>query len=162
MKKSIFNIEQEYVELAETIIDSGGELTPEQETALAINRESLEVKAVQYGYVIKDLKNDLENIKKEMDRLSELKSSREKLMARLKDTVSQAMQLYGIEKIEVGFMKIKFLSSTSVLITDEDAVPDKYKKVVKTVSKTIVGEALKQGIEVAGAELSHNKNIQFG
>lgn len=163
MKQSIYAIEKEYLELAESIIDNGGEVTEEQEQALALNKETLEVKSVKYGYVIKDIENDLVAIDSEISRLQALKTSRTNLISKLKDTVSQAMILYGIEEIKLQNLKINFRKSTSVSIVDEDKIPDHFKttKEVTTISKKEIGDALKRGEEVEGAYLSNNRNIQF-
>ena len=163
MKQSIYNIEQEYLQLAEEIIENGGEVTPEQEQALALNKDTLEVKSVKYGYVIKDVENDLVAIDAEIKRLEALKSSRVNLIAKLKDTVSQAMDLYGIEEIKMQNLKINFRSSQSTEITDETLIPAKYKKSVTTVtiSKNDLLADLKLGVKIEGAELKKNKNIQF-
>lgn len=163
MGQSIYNIEKTYTDLVEQIIEAGGEITEEQEQALAINKETLEVKAVKYGYVIKDIDNDIDAIDAEIKRLSELKSVRSNLKQRLKDTVSQAMILYGIEEIKLQNLKINFRKSTSVSIYDENAIPEEFKttKEVTSISKTEIAKVLKAGGVVEGATLDENKNIQF-
>lgn len=163
MKQSIYNIEQQYLQLAEQIIESGGEVTEEQEQALAINKQDLQVKAVNYGYVIMDIENDMVAIDAEIKRLQELKSVRSNLITKLKDTVHKAMTMYDIDEIKLNNLKINFRKSTSVEIYDESKIPDEYRttKEVTTISKKDIGEALKKGFEVEGAHLSHNKNLQI-
>lgn len=163
MGQSIYNIEQEYLSLAEAIIENGGEVTPEQETQLAINKESLEVKSVRYGYVIKDTKNDIEAIDAEIKRLQGLKQSRLTLIDKLEQTVSTAMDLYGITEIKMQNLKISFYPSTSSEIIDEKLIPAKYKKKVVTVTldkKAILAD-LRAKKKVKGAVLKNNKTIQF-
>lgn len=161
--KSIYNIESQYLELAEAILDAGGEVTEEQEKALAINKEELQVKAVKYGYIIKDIEHDIDGIDAEIKRLSELKSVRSNLITRLKDTVHKAMIMYGIDEIQLQNLKINFRKSTYVSIYDETKIPDEYKTVkeVVSISKKDIGEALKKGFEVEGATLDHNLNLQI-
>lgn len=160
---NIYNIEKKYMDLADAIIDQDGVPTPEQETAMALNREELEIKAVNYGYVMKRAQDEADAIDQEIKRLYEMKQSRQKLISRIKETVADAMILYDIEKIEMRNLKISFRSSTSVEITDIKQIPDQYKreKIEVSISKIEIGNDLKAGIDVPGAYLSKNKNIQF-
>lgn len=161
--KSIYNIEAEYMELAEAIINNDGEITEEQEKSLAINREELEVKSVKYGYVIKDVENEIEAIDGEIKRLNQLKSVRSNLIEKLKDTIHNAMRMYDIDEIKLQNLKINFRKSTSVSIMDENLIPEKYKttKEVTSISKKEIADDLKAGVDVQGAYLSHNQNLQI-
>lgn len=163
MSKSIYNIQKEYIELVDSILDNGGEMSPEQEFALAINKEEIEVKAAQYAFVIKDIDNDISAIDAEIDRLKELKRIKTNVIERLKKIASDAMKLYGIEKISLPSIKISFRKSSSVNIFDEESIPEEYKvkKEVVTISKTKIGEAIKAGVEVPGANIVHDQHIQF-
>lgn len=163
MKVSIYNIEKEYLELAEQIIEAGGEVTPELETALAINKESLEVKAVKYGYVKKDIEDDIKSIDDEIKRLQALKSSRVNTIAKLEEAVKTAMKLYGINEIKMQNLKIWFKASEAVKIEDETLIPAKYKvkKVEYTISKKLILTDLKAKKKVKGASLDKRDNIQF-
>jgi hypothetical protein len=105
---NIYKIEQDYLELSNQIIEAGGELTPEIETALAINKEQLQAKGINYGYVIKSLESDVTAIDEEIKRLNALKSSRNKTVDLLKSTIKQAMQLYQIEELKTPTLKINF------------------------------------------------------
>lgn len=163
MKVSIYNLEAEYLQLAEQIIENGGEVTPELEQALAINKESLEVKAVKYGYVKKDIENDIKSIDEEIKRLQALKSSRVNTIARLEETVKTAMKLYQIDEIKMQNLKIWFKASEAVKIEDESLIPAKYKKktVIYTISKKDILADLKAKKKVKGASLDKRDNIQF-
>lgn len=163
MKLNLYNIEKEYLDLAEQIIENGGEVTPELETALAINKESLEIKAVKYGFVKKDLENDIESIDSEIQRLQALKSSRVNTIAKLEEAVKTAMKLYGMTEIKMQNLKIWFKPSEAVKIEDEKLIPAKYKvkKVEYTISKKAILADLKAEKKVKGASLDKRDNIQF-
>ena len=163
MSKSIYNIEREYLEIAEILQDNGGELTEELETALAINKDELSVKAANYGYVIKSILDSNDSIDSELARLTALKTAGTKSIDRLKHAVHTAMDLYGIEEIKMNNIKINFRKSTSVVIENEGLIPLLYQKeeVKTTIKKKEVGDALKAGIEVPGASLLNNKNLQI-
>ena len=163
MKLKLYTIQQEYIALAESIIDSDGEVTPEQETALQINKEQLETKGQCYGFIIKDLENDIGVIDGEIKRLSVLKSSRNKTIERLKDTLTNAMNLYEIEKIETPTLKISFRKSESIEVENVDLLNETFvsTKIVKTADKIMIKAFIKDGGEVVGAVLKQNKNIQI-
>jgi hypothetical protein len=159
---NIYQIEQEYLVLSNDIIEAGGEITPELETALAINKEQLQNKGINYGYVIKPLENDISTIEEEIKRLNALKSSRTKTTELLKSTIKQAMQLYGIEELKTPTLKINFRKSESVEV-DDTILNENYfnHKVVSTPDKTRIKEAIKSGAEVVGAVLNVNFNLQI-
>jgi hypothetical protein len=163
MKIQLYKIEQEYMVLADSIIENGGELTTEMETALMINREQLETKGNCYGYIIKDLESEIDVIDAEIKRLNEFKKSRVKTVDRLKENLSNAMQLFDIEKLESATLKIGFRKSESVEIENEALLSDEYvvTKVTTQPDKAKIKEAIKQGVEVMGAVLKQNKNLQI-
>ena len=162
---NIFKIEREYRELAEQIIEAGGEVDEQTEQALAINKDSLQLKAVQYAMVIKDNDNTVDAIDKEIKRLTALKTAVTNTNERLKDTVHKAMDLYEITEIKGSNFKISFRESKSLEILDESVVPEKWKvsKTVTTVTipKAPITAAWKAGEVVPGTNLATNKNLQI-
>lgn len=142
---------------------NGGEVDPDTETALRINRENLETKAVNYGVVCKELDSQISIIEEEINRLSDLKKVRSKTSERLKITMSAAMQSYGIEKIETPIMKISFRKSEFIEIEDIALINKKFinEKTIVTADKNAIKAAIKAGDEVVGAILKINKNIQI-
>jgi hypothetical protein len=159
---NIYQIEQEFLSISNDIIEAGGELTPEIEIALAINKEQLQNKGINYGYVIKSLESDISTIDEEIKRLNALKQSRSKTSELLKNTIKQAMQLYGIEELKTPTLKINFRKSESVEV-DPDMVLDMYCnfKTVKTPDKAKIKEIIKSGDAVFGAVLNINWNLQI-
>jgi len=159
---NIYNIQQDYLSLTNEIIEAGGEITPEIENALAINKQELQNKGISYGYVIKSLESDISTIDEEIKRLNALKQSRNKTIDLLKETVKNAMQLYGIEELKTPTLKINFRKSESVEV-DPDAVLDMYCnfKTVKTPDKAMIKQVIKSGDAVFGACLNVNYNLQI-
>jgi len=160
---NIYQIEKEYLELANQLIESGGECSPELELQLTINQEQLEQKARGYGFVVKQMESDVSIIDAEIKRLGELKKARLKTIERLETTVANAMQLYQINRLETPTLKISFRKSESVEIDDESAISFAYlkEKITYTIDKTAIKEAIKKGEVVAGARLQINQNIQI-
>lgn len=163
MKLSLYQIEQEYLQLAEILISNGGETTEELETALAINKENLETKATNYGFVCKELDAHNAIIKGEIDRLKALMTAREKTADKLRSNISAAMQLYGFEKIESPVMKLSFRKSETVEFDDSAAIPAKFitEKVTESIDKTAIKAAIKSGEAVPGAYIKEHQNLQI-
>jgi hypothetical protein len=160
---NIYQIKNEYQLIISEVINNEGEITPELETALTINKEQLQSKAVDYSYVIKQLDSDCEQIDAELKRLQQLKKVRTNLAERLKNTISDAMNLYEVEKIETPLIKLSFRNSESVEITNESQLDACFivTKTVSTPDKKAIKDAIKSGVLVTGATISYNKNLQI-
>jgi hypothetical protein len=163
MKLSLYSIEQEYIQLAEQLTENGGELTPELELALTINQQDLQTKSTNYGLVIKQLEYNNDIVDQEIDRLKALKQARVNAVDRLKQNISEAMKIYGIEKIETPILKISFRKSESVEIDNDRLIPGEYwvEKTTATISKTAIKTAIQEGKDVPGASMKTNQNIQI-
>ena len=163
MNKPLYQIEQEYIELA-TLLEQE-ELTPEIETALSINQAELQGKAVAYAYVIKQAEHDIEAIKAEIARLQALAKSEEKKADRLKAAVSQAMQFYGIQKVETAMLKLSFRTSKRC-VSDGVAftLADRFTTLVPESRKpnlTAIKAAIEDGEDVQGYRVEVVQNLQI-
>jgi hypothetical protein len=158
---NLFNIKQEYINLVNTIIDNNGELSPELSQALAINETELKEKAINYGYVIRSFEYENDIIDAEIKRLKALKEQKEKAIQKLKDAVSDAMNLYGIEKVESPALKLSFRKSESVEISEKLDKRFMIEKVTLQPDKVAIKEAIKKGEQVEGAVLVINQNLQI-
>lgn len=163
LTKPLYQIRQDHYELLSHIEESGGELTPEIEQALQLSEEEFESKAVSYAYVIKGFDGTEDIIDKEIERLSELKEKAVKRKELFKQRLSDAMQQFGVEKIETPTLKLSFRKSESIEITDVTKIAGKYleEKKTYTISKIKIKESIKEGISVPGAELKTNYNLQI-
>lgn len=159
--KSLFNITAEALELASALEE--GELTPELETALAINQNELQEKAINYAYVIKSLEGDISAIDEEIKRLQALKKAKTNAIDRMKESVSNAMQLYGMEKLTSPTLSLSLRKSESVEVDLTEALPNDFKitKVTVTPDKIAIKQAIKQGENITGASLKINYNLQI-
>lgn len=158
---NLFNIKQEYINLVNTIIDNNGELSPELSQALAINETELKEKAINYGYVIRSFEYENDIIDSEIKRLKALKEQKEKAIQKLKDAVSDAMNLYGIEKVESPALKLSFRKSESIEISENLDKRFMIEKVTFQPDKVAIKEAIKKGEQVEGAVLVINQNLQI-
>jgi hypothetical protein len=160
---NIYNITTEFLQLEAQLIENGGELTPELEQSLIINKDELQHKSIQYGYVIKSLSDNVDAIDAEIKRLQSIKKVNENAIDRLKDTLSSAMQLFGIPELKTPTLKINFRKSEQVVVHDVNSLPQIFKtiKVSEQPDKIKIKEAIKSGEDVIGCELVTVQNIQI-
>jgi hypothetical protein len=161
MKKSLYHIEKEYLDLIEAL--SCDEVTPELEAALSISKEELQVKAINYGFVIKEKEADVDFIASEIKRLTAIKKSEEATIDRLKDAIKTAMILFEIDKVETRVLKLSFRASKSLEIISFSQVPKKFfnSSTVSVLDKSKLKKAIEDGETVDGAIIKENKNLQI-
>ena len=160
MKKTLFDIKESYVSLANEIMINDGVLSDELESSLNIVYEELEEKSINYCKLIKHTEGENKIIDDEIKRLSALKKNRNSLITILKDRISNALKLFDMDKVETPLYKISFRKSTSVEIEDIELLPNEAVIIEKKVSKTVLKEMMKIG-DVEGAKLVINFNLQI-
>ncbi len=144
--KSLYKIESEYLELFGRIEMAEGELTPELESALEINKNELEVKSIAYVEVIKQRESFNTRIDDEIKRLQALKKQNDNLILRLKNNLLNAVNLFG--NFEAGFLKFSTRKSKKVEVNcDPNDLPKEFKtvKVTETPDKNAIKKAIEQG-----------------
>ena len=156
---NLYNIKSEYLNIAAQLTE--GELTPELEQALIITQENLQEKAINYGYVIKNFESEVDIIEEEIKRLNALKKARQNAVDKLKNNISDAMQLFGILEVKAPTFKMNFRKSESIEIfegLDQEFITE---KVSYQPDKIAIKNAIKEGITVNGAALVTNFNLQI-
>ena len=160
---TLYGITAELNAILNQLEELGGEITPELEQALAINEEQFVAKAEDYGHAILNLKAMATAAKAEKERLSALQKFYENAQKRLTDALSNAMQVFGHDKVENATMRLSLRHSTATEVDDLDAIPMEYKttKVDVVADKTAIKKAIQDGIEVPGAHLVENVSLQI-
>ena len=163
MNKSLFNISTEMQMIINELMETGGELTPEIENALIITQDQLQSKSIGYAVVIRAMEYQNATIDAEIKRLQDHKRTRTNTVERLKNALSMAMQVCGMEVIEDATTKITFRKSQTLEIVDETKVPKKYKTQVVTtkIDKNAIKADMKNGDKIKGVELITNQNLQI-
>ena len=156
---NLYEITVEQMNLNNLLEESYGELTPELEEALKINKENLVTKAEAYAKAIKNYKAEQDALAEEIKKLQAKKKVCENAITRMKDALSDAMDTFDMPKVQAGVFKISLSKSESVNIIDEDSVPMEYKKATYTVSKTDIKKAIEGGLVVEGVEIKENKSV---
>ena len=162
-KLTLYGITAELNAILAAIEDNGGEITPEIENALAINEEQFATKAVDYGHAILNLKAMAAAAKAEKDRLAGLQKFYENTQKRLEGALSQAMQVFGQDKVENATMRLSLRHTTATEVDDIALLPSEFKttKVEVVADKTAIKKAIQEGREVAGAHLVENVSLQI-
>ena len=159
---SIYQLTREAQELASLL--SEGEITPELETSLIINQTELQTKAINYGYVIKSFESDIDTIDSEIKRLQGLKKVRDNAITRMKSALLEAMEVYGIEKVESPTLTLSIRNNPeSVEVLNEIQIDRKFwnEKIVCSLDKTAIKKSIQSGESVEGAILIRTKSIQI-
>jgi hypothetical protein len=159
---SLYGIMQEHLELLQQILEADGELTPEMEEALLFNGQEMQKKSMSVAYAIKTLEYNSDILDKEIDRLQSLKQKADNAKEFLKQRLSEAMMLYGIERLDGGNMKLFFRKSEAIVVTDPAQIPEQFLEWKDpVVSKTKIKASIKAGEEVPGAQLITKQNLQI-
>lgn len=164
MNKSIYQIELSHRNLIDELVENGGELTPELETQLAITYEELQQKGVAYTFVIKDQEFIIDQIDEEIKRLEKRKKAKEKAVERLKETLCNAMEVFGVQKLESPIVSISLRHSESVEVLHLAMLEDEYKKCstpVWSADKVKIKQAFKEGKTIEGALLVKKNSLQI-
>lgn len=92
---TLFQIEQNLIDLFNTIEDNDGEITQEQIEQLEINENNLKEKLDNYRKAIKEWDSDIDKCKTEAKRLNEIAKVRENRIKRLKSAMVTAVTMFG-------------------------------------------------------------------
>ena len=160
---NIYNIQSEYQQLVNQLIENGGEITPELELALQINKDNFHSKSENYAFITRQFDAEMDIIDNEIKRLQQAKKSREKTIQRLKDTIELAMLTFDIDKIETPLIKISFRKSESVEVENVNELPNEFKviKLTESADKLKIKDALKSGMFIEGCSIKTNRNLQI-
>ena len=164
MKKSLYNIEEEYLKIANQLED--GELSPELETALAINEQQLQGKAVAYAYVIKEAEDDILILETRIKEWQKKLKAKKAIIEVLKKNVGNAMKLYGYHEIKTADVKLNFRRSEGVICTAFEGVnlTDDLVTIIPEQRKpnlTVIKAAIKEGIEIEGYSIEERFSLQI-
>lgn len=159
MQKSLYEIEQVYIDWLAKVEENDGEVTDELMIELESLTSDFDTKAETLGVFIKDLRADSEKYKAEKLKLEARQSSATKLADRLVERLQSSMRTTGRTKFSSPKVQISFRNSASVKIVDETLIPEEFWKVTKEPKKQDIKDAIKAGIEIPGAEIEQNENL---
>lgn len=164
---SLYSISNEMRKIYEELYNGNGfdeetgEIKEEVLNALTIKKEELELKSIDYGYVIKSFQDEIELYDKEIKRLNERKKQLKKLEEKMKELVKNAMIEFNILQIKGKTLNLSIRKSEAVEIIDESLLEERFVKTKIEPNKTAIKEALKEGEFVYGANLVEKKSLQI-
>lgn len=159
--RPFWSIQSDYEQLANDIINNGGEVTDTELNQLAINEAERNIKSVAYYRIINNIESENIIIKKEIDRLNNRLKSNQKTIDRLKKCLVDAILLYG--EYEHELVKFRTRKSTVVEVTPEAVLDAKYTitKTTITPDKTLIKTDLKNGVVIDGCSLTENHHLNI-
>lgn len=154
MQTSLYNNNE--LEQAFDLLEETGEALP----ALSIEQDFLHAKSITFAQYHRQLSADETIIDEEIKRLQSLKKRVQGRIEFVENTISDAMQIAGIEKIETPTVKLFFRSSASVQITEEWLISSEFIEVKTSVNRAEIRKRLLKGEQIEGAKLEHKLNLQ--
>ena len=130
-----------------------------KDTIQALEMEFKE-KAIAITQFIENINPDISALDEHIKKLTAKEKALQNKQESLREYLRENMMTNEISKIECPFFSILLKSpAAAVDITDSDALPDEYVAVKTTVSpdKKAILKALKDGIDVPGAQLKQAK-----
>nr|DAS98722.1 MAG TPA: resistance protein [Caudoviricetes sp.] len=125
--------------------------------------DAIENKAENIAKLIRNLESDVKAYKEEEERLKTKRQAAENKVKWLKTYLEDNMKLTGKTKFKSGVFKFSIQKNpVSVNITDKKIIPEDYLiPQSPKVNNTLLKKALKDGIEVPGAELKQTEGLRI-
>lgn len=156
---NLFKLSQNYMQVIHMVEELDEETL--KDTLDSIN-ESIELKVENTAYVIKTLEANSKAYKDEMDRMAKSKKTIDNNIKNLKLYMQQAMEQTGMDKIEGKLIKVSIQNNPpSVYVTQEESLKEYMVEQPKKLDKRALLDDLKQGVEVAGAELQQTRSVRI-
>lgn len=156
MEKTLSAIIHEAENLTNQLLETGGEITPELESLLAMSGKEFKEKLDAYGYVIDGLKSRHSYAISRMKEWEHIATQCERGLENITERIKNAMNTMDLPDIH-GFEYTFRLQANppKVIIDDENLIPGEF-KVTETITTTKIQkkeimDALKSGITVPGA-----------
>lgn len=149
--------------IADSLLDSGGELTPELEQLLEVHTKELANKVDMLAFVLDRLERDAQLWKDRKQEADKLKSAYEKAHKRLKDLIKSAMVLMDKEKVHGSRYRMTCYSMKDTLVVEAEHLDPSYlmAKTVYEPDKDRIRADLEAGKEVRGARLEPCKGLRI-
>ena len=114
-------------------------------------------------YVIKNLEGNNAAIDAEIERLQALKKRNSSNIEKIKSNILWFMQQNNVDTIKSDLATFSLRKSESTDIENIEQIPQEFITVKQTFvpDKTVIKKAIKEGIEVPGAKVVVNYNLQI-
>jgi hypothetical protein len=165
---TLFEIAAQYRNITDVLMDAG---VDEQTLKDTLEGESwpLELKAQNYGFVIRNLEATAASIKEAEKQMKARREAIEKRAAALLERLKTGLEIAGVTKLECPHFALTIKKNPpSVDVWDERQIPAQYMRTpepphppVPVPDKLALKEALKAGIEVPGAQMAQGTRLEI-
>lgn len=154
-KKSLPTMVAEMSLILQQVIEAGGELSPELETAFDNLGSQIQTKADGYAFFMDRLDNESEFWKEKANAYLKVSRSCANLKERLNNSIKLAMRTLDADEIKGDDMRFKLSKLAPRLVLEEALLPSEYKMVVTThvPDKDRIKADLANKVEIPGAML---------
>jgi glutamate-1-semialdehyde aminotransferase len=161
-KITLWQISQHQQQVNAMLEENGGELTEEIIQMMDENNEALEIKGAGYIHSMRYFAALEETAKAEKERIYNIEKAAKKAQESLKTRLHQAMQVFGIDKLDLGTAgKVSYRRSESVIVEDVNNLDRAFCKVKLEADKVAIKAAIKAGQEVQGAYIEEKLNLNI-
>ena len=161
---TLFDLTGDWLRLYDMADDPDIEPDVFRDTMEAIEGE-IEAKAEGYASVMAKLTGDMETIMEQEKRLSARRKAIEGNIKRMKDALEETMIITGKTKFKTALWSFGIQNNPASLVIDTDdidAIPSMYVKVTKSLDKSAIKEAIKEGKNVDGiAHLEQTQSLRI-
>ena len=156
----LYELTQSYeriLEMAEQLDDGSM-----KDTLDSLN-DAIEVKAENTAKVIRQLEASAEMLKTEINRMTERKQAIENNVRNLKVYLQESLEKVGMEKVKGELFTVAIQNNPqSVEVLDEKKIDKRFfVEQEPKLKKQLLLAALKQGEQIAGAELKQSRSLRI-
>lgn len=165
---ALYQIAAEYRQITDILMDSGAD---EQTLKDTLEGEAwpLELKAQNYGFVIRNLQATAASIKEAETQMAARRKAIEKRAADLLERLKTGLEIAGVQKLECPHFALTIKKNPPAVEIFEQALipaslmrmPEPPPPPAPTPDKKAIAEAIKAGNEVPGALLVQNTRLEI-
>lgn len=167
----LYELTNEYLQLVELFSQSGGELTPEIEEALARNQADFTSKIDGYCFLCRKFAAEGAVFQAQFDQLDAEKKfwaakaqAKENAVRRLKDYMKRELERMGLNKAETELFRVRIQNSPPAIEINvaADALPERFQRVEVKVNTDEIKAAWKAREEMpAGVDVRVGTHLRI-
>jgi predicted nuclease with TOPRIM domain len=155
----LYELTQNYVSLMEMAEEM--DAITLQDTLESIEEE-IHDKAENIAKLVKNINADVDALKSEEKRLADRRKSLENKVTHLKEYLQNQLEVAGLDKVKRPTLTVSIQNNPpSVKVIDEKLLSDYMIPVEPRLDKKAILTALKEGMEVSGAELVQGRSVRI-
>lgn len=154
---SLYQLTSQYQALTDMDIPA-----EEKADTLDLIEESIQEKGKNIGFVLQSFDVQESALKAHLADVQAKIKAIQNHRDRLKEYLKEGMERCDIQKIESPYFTISLQKSpASVVIDDEDQIPDDYFEYKRSPKKSLIKEAISEGYEIPGAHLITDTHVRI-